>query len=167
MSLDNFSVLINESSHGFFQSSRGLMQGDPLSPYLFMVVMEALSQLVERVVVGGFLSACKVGGRCGEGVSVFHLLFVDDTLIFDKYSQDQITFHFWLLMWFEALSGLKINLEKSESILIGRVEDVETLAAELGCKVGSLPTTYLGLPLGVWYKSVGAWDGVEERLERG
>ena len=142
------------------------MQGDPLSPYLFMVVMEALSQLVERVVVGGFLSACKVGGRGGEGVSVFNLLFADDTLIFDK-SQDQIIFHFWLLMWFEALSGLKINLEKSKSILIRRVENVETLVAELGCKVGSLPTTYLGLPLGVWYKSVGAWDGVEERLERG
>ena len=58
----SFSVLINVSSHGFFQSSRGLRQGDSLSPYLFVVVMEAFSQLVERAMVGGFLLALSVGG---------------------------------------------------------------------------------------------------------
>ena len=45
-------------------------------------------------------------------------------------------------MWFEALLGIKINLEKSELIPIGDVEGVEALAAELGCKVGNLPATY-------------------------
>ena len=67
-------------------------------------------------------------------------------------------------MWFEAMSGLKINLEKSELIPIERVEDVELLAVELGCKVGRLPFTYLGLPLGARYKFVRVWDGVEERF---
>ena len=52
-------------------------------------------------------------------------------------------------MWFEACSGLKINLEKSELISVGRVHDIEGLALELGCKVGGLPSCYLGLPLGV------------------
>ena len=58
-------------------------------------------------------------------------------------------------MWFEALLGLKINLSKSEIFLVGGNENVEALAAELGCKVGTLPTTYFGLPLGALHKSIG------------
>ena len=69
-------------------------------------------------------------------------------------------------MWFEAISGLRINLEKSELILVGCVENVEDLAAKLGCKVGSLPSSYLGLLLGVTFKSVAAWDGVYERFQK-
>ena len=65
MSTARFSVLINGTSSGFFQSSRGLRQGDPISPYLFVVVMEALSCLVKRAVNGGFLSPCEVRGKGG------------------------------------------------------------------------------------------------------
>ena len=57
-------------------------------------------------------------------------------------------------MWFEAFSGLKINLNKSVIIPMGRMDDVEVLVAELGCGVGSLPSTYLGLPLGLL---IGLW----------
>ena len=89
-------------------------------------------------------------------------MFADDTLVFVKDDHNQLTFLSWLLMWFESLSGLKINLEKSELIPIGRVVGMELLAAELGCKVGRLPSAYLGLPLGARYKSVRVWDDVEE-----
>ena len=51
-------------------------------------------------------------------------------------------------MWFEAISGLKVNLSKTEAFLVGEGIPMETLASVLGCKIGSLPTTYLGLPLG-------------------
>ena len=54
---------------------------------------------------------------------------------------------------------MNINLEKSSLLPVGRVDDVEGLAFELGCNIGSLPIEYLGLPLGVW-------DGVEERFRR-
>ena len=47
---------------------------------------------------------------------------------------------------------------------MGRVESVEDLASELGCKVGSLPSAYLGMPLGASFKFVAAWDGVEGRF---
>ena len=60
-----------------------------------------------------------------------------------------------VLMWFEAFSGLKINLSKSEIIPMGRVDNVELLASELGCGVGSLPPMYLGLPLGVLHRAMG------------
>ena len=56
-------------------------------------------------------------------------------------------------MWFEACSGLRINLEKSELILVGRVHDIADLTLELGCKVGGLPSYYLGLLLGATFKS--------------
>ena len=52
-------------------------------------------------------------------------------------------------MWFEAISRLKINLDKSEILWVGRVENIEDLTLELGCKVGALPSSYLGLPLGL------------------
>ena len=52
-------------------------------------------------------------------------------------------------MWFEAISGLRVNMNKSELILVGSVENVEDLASEFGCKVGSLPSTYLGMQLGM------------------
>ena len=128
--------------------------------------MEAFSQLLKRAMDGGFISTCNVGGFGREGVKVSHLLFVDDTLVFVKDDQNQLTFLSWLLMWFKALSGLKINLEKSELIPIGRVEGMELLAAELACKVGRLPSNYLGLPLGARYKSVRVWDNVEERFRK-
>ena len=65
-------------------------------------------------------------------------------------------------MWFEVVSGLRINLNKSEIIPIGLVVNVEELALELGCGVGSLPPSYLGLPLGANHKALGVWDSVEE-----
>ena len=82
LSTTSFFVLVNGTPSGFFQSSRGLRHGDPLSPYLFVIAMEALSCLLRRAVCGGFLSTCQVRGRGGDGVKVSHLLFADDTLIF-------------------------------------------------------------------------------------
>ena len=70
----------------------------------------------------------------------------------------------WILMWFEAMSDLKINLEKSKLIPIGEVSNLEDLVEALGCKEGSLPSTYLKLPLGAPFKSSRVWDGVEKRF---
>ena len=69
-------------------------------------------------------------------------------------------------MWFEAISGLRINLDKSKLIHVDRVENIDDLALEFECKVGSLPSTYLGLPLGAPFKSMAIWDGVEEQFQR-
>ena len=52
--------MVNGSPTGFFQSSRGLRQGDPLSPYLFVVVMETFSCLLKRAISRGFLSPCSI-----------------------------------------------------------------------------------------------------------
>ena len=166
ISTASFSVLVNGTPEGYFNSSRGLRQGDPLSPYFFVIGMEALSRLILRVVGEGFLSGCRVNGRGGDGALVSHLLFADDTLVFCEAFEDQMVYLSWLLMWFEAISGLRINLDKSEILPVGRVENLEALALEAGCKVGRLPFSYLGIPLGANHKSMAVWDGVEERFRK-
>ena len=75
-----------------------------------------------------------------------------------------MTFLCWLLMWFKAISGLRANFDKSELIPIGRIENVEDLAEELGCKVGRLSSAYLGMSLGAPFKSAAAWNGIKERF---
>ena len=112
ISIVKFSVLVNGSPSGFFQSSRGLRQGDPFSPYLFVIVMEVFSCLLRRAISGGYLSGWRVRGRNGEGILISHLLFANDTFVFYEASQDQMTYLSWFLMWFEAYLGLRINLEK-------------------------------------------------------
>ena len=166
ISTASFSILINGSPAGFFQSSRGLRQGDPLSPYLFVIGMEALSCLINRAVVGNYLSGIGVANGRGEELSISHLLYADDTLIFCEDDIEQLKFLSWILMWFEAMSGLKINLTKSEIIPIGPVNNLVELASELGCNIGSLPTSYLGLPLGAKHKALGVWDSIEERYRK-
>ena len=73
---------MNGTPSGFLQSFRGLRQGDPLSLYLFVLAMEALSCLLRRAREGGYLTDFKVNGKGGEGLEVTHLLFADDTLVF-------------------------------------------------------------------------------------
>ena len=82
------------------------------------------------------------------------MLYADDTLIFCGASKDQLKYLSWILMWFEALSGLRINLNKSEIIPVGSVENVQDLASDFGCGIGSFPSSYLGLPLGL---SINRW----------
>ena len=97
---------------------------------------------------------------------VSHLLFADDTIIFCEARKEQLTALSWILAWFEASSGLRINLAKSVLIPVGEVEEIEEMTVELGCRVGSLPSVYLGLPLGAHHKAISMWDGVEERMWR-
>ena len=77
----SFSVLVNGSPAGFFRSSRGQRQEDPLSPYLFVLGMEVFSILVEKASVRGFLSGHDFVGRSEETLQISHMLFADDTLI--------------------------------------------------------------------------------------
>ena len=161
-----FSILVNGVPAGFFPSTRGLRQGDPLSPYLFVMGMEVLDVLIRRAVEGGYISGCNIRGGSRTSLNISHLFFADDTIVFCEASKEQVSHLSWILFWFEAASGLRINLAKSEIIPVGDVEDILELAAELGGRVGSLPSHYLGLPLGVPNRATSMWDGVEERIRR-
>jgi hypothetical protein len=161
-----FSIMINGSSCGFFESSRGLRQGDSLSPLLFVVVMEALNKLLVRAEEGQFLRGFEVRGRSNDSLMISNLLFVNDTLIFYDADLDQIGYLKCTLLCFEAVSGLKVNLGKSEMVPIGNVPNIQKLAAMLDCRIFALPMNYLGLPLGARYKSKALWDPVLEKIGR-
>ncbi|RVW25038.1 LINE-1 reverse transcriptase-like [Vitis vinifera] len=152
ISTAKFSVLVNGVPAGFFPSSKGLRQGDPLSPYLFVLGMEVLDALIRRAVAGGYLSGCSIKGDRSHNLKISHLFFADDTIVFCEANKEHLTHLSWILLWFEAASGLRINLDKSEIIPVGVVEEIEEMAVELGCRVGSLPSHYLGLPLGLLIK---------------
>ena len=166
ISTAKFLVLVNGVSASFFPSTKGLRQGDPLSPYLFVMGMEMLSALIRRVVEGGFLSGCRIQGRRRPDLNISHLFFVDDTVIFYEAKKENLTHLSWTLFWFEVASRLRINLAKSEIIPVGEMEEVDVMAVELGSRVGSLPSSYLGLLLGAPNKALSVWDGVEERVRR-
>ena len=100
------------------------------------------------------------------GVEVSHFLFADDTLIMCDASKENLEYLNWVFMWFEACSGLKINLGKSEMIPVGNDPNLEEFAEVLGCKVGAIPTTYLGIPLEAPYKFSKVWKGVEEGFQK-
>ena len=119
LSTVRFSILINGFPCGFFGNTRGLRQGDLLSPLLFVLVMEALGRMLDKAVHEGRMSGFSVGNWEGRSMAVSHLLFANDTLIFYEANLDQFLILRMILIWFEAVSGLKINLGKSEFVRLG------------------------------------------------
>ena len=77
-----FFVLVNGFPEGFFGSSCGLRQGDPLCPLLFLLIMEALSRILRKTEESDLIRGFQVGAVNFVGMSISHLLFADDTILF-------------------------------------------------------------------------------------
>ena len=98
---------------------------------------------------------------------VIQLQFGDDTIIFCDASLVQVNNLKIILKWFEMLSGLKINYEKCEFIgVLMEVSHVDFSANVFGCKVGKLPSKYLGLPSCLRLPKKSLWDFVVEQVEK-
>lgn len=137
-------MLVNGSPTEEFNIGRGLHQGDPLSPFLFLIAGEGLNLMLHKVVELGSFEGYKVGDT-----SISHLQFADDTLLVGKKSSVNIWSIKALMQLFESISGLKVNFHRSQLIGINVEEGwVEEAARFLNYKVGVLPFIYLGLPIG-------------------
>ena len=79
LSSANFSVLINGRPRGKFKASRGLRQGNPLSPFLFTLLVDVLSRLLEKAQENNLIKGLCIGQ---EKVEISHLQFSDDTIFF-------------------------------------------------------------------------------------
>ncbi|RVW55159.1 LINE-1 reverse transcriptase-like [Vitis vinifera] len=105
-----YSVLVNGVPAGFFSSTKGLRQGDPLSPYLFIMGMEVLSVLITRAAEGGFIKGCRIWRGREQAVKVTHLLFADDTIVFCEAKKEALLHLGWVLFWVGQLPTVYLGL---------------------------------------------------------
>lgn len=138
-----FSVMINGQMEGYFQGKRGLRQGDPISPLLFVLCMDYFTRIMDKMTSSGFTfhKKCKVMG-------LSHLCFADDLFVFANGDLESIKIIKAALFHFHRVSGLQPNLQKC-TIFFNGVDDCvkREIMTILNFKEGFLPVRYLGLPL--------------------
>ncbi|KAK5834954.1 hypothetical protein PVK06_010634 [Gossypium arboreum] len=157
-------ILVNGSATKEFKFGRGLRQGDPLSPFLFILITKVLHLLMEKAEVLGFIEGIH-GVLPGQTIS--HLQFADDTILFLKAEEMVVENMKFILRCFETFSGLSINFKKSCIVGFGvNKEFLYRLAAICKCKVGVLPICYLGIPLGADSRGVATWDVMVEKFRK-
>jgi hypothetical protein len=110
-----YSVRLNGHALYTFTPTRGLRQGDPLSPYLFLLVADGLSRLVQREVEDGSLHELKI---CRRAPGKSHLVFADDSLLFFQGSMQQALVVKNILDNYEHATGKLVSLGKC-SIMYG------------------------------------------------
>ena len=103
--------------------------------------------MIKGASTAGLISVFSVG-RANAAISISHLLFAYDTIIFCDSDCEEMANLCCVLTWFEAVYGLRVNLAKSSLLPVGEVDNIQLLAGVLGCSIGSYPSTYLRLPLG-------------------
>nr|XP_027060692.1 uncharacterized protein LOC113687227 [Coffea arabica] len=138
-----FSVLVNGSPKGFFQASRGIKQGDPLSPLLFILASEALSRGLNAQVEGGRVVPYATPRGC---VQVTHLSFADDIIIFSRGDRRSVGNLVRFLNLYQNASGQRISNHKSLFIASRRcgTGQIRRIQQITGFRQGTLPLPYLG-----------------------
>jgi len=144
-------VLVNGHPGPWISCKRGLRQGDPLSPYLFILVAETLQRMIRE--------AQQIKHPTDEALPCAVLQYADDTLIVFKADVSGAVKLKDILDQFAAFSGLHINFSKSTLIPIHTSEQIVSDCVQiLGCTRGSFPQPYLGLPLSVNKLPVSAFN---------
>ncbi|XP_071902759.1 uncharacterized protein [Coffea arabica] len=140
------SVIINGASHGFFKSMRGLRQGDPLSPALFIIGAEVLSRGLNNLVMQSGFVGFKVPYGCP---AITHLAFADDVLIFANGSSNSLKVIMQVLEAYQRCSGQLINVLKSCYLVHPSLSPARRRVIERTTKFTwqSFPIRYLGFPL--------------------
>lgn len=157
-------VSFNGETRSYFSCKRGLRQGDPMSPFLFDLVADALHKLLSNAQLMGIIKGL---GNFPNSSKILNLHFADDTLLFLEADPLVIENLKFLLLGFEEVSGLKINFDKSSMVPLKIPTTLaSSLADQLGCSITSLPITYLGVPLHWKTLSVADWNPLINKIEK-
>ncbi|KAL0004665.1 hypothetical protein SO802_012226 [Lithocarpus litseifolius] len=158
-----YSVLINGVPTETIIPSRGIRQGDPLSPYLFLLCSEGFCGLLDQAVaeksIEGF-SLCKYGPK------ISHLLFADDSLLFCRARVEDVTKILEILGKYEKASGQKLNANKTTIFFGGNVRDSAKLQVQslLGVLEIKEYEKYLGLPAVVGRHKIASFNYIKDRV---
>ncbi|GJU21171.1 RNA-directed DNA polymerase, eukaryota [Tanacetum coccineum] len=156
------SVLVNGSPTSEFQFHCGLKQGDPLAPYLFILVMESLHLSVSRTVEAGIFTGIKID----SALSISHLFYADDAVFIGEWTDSNLRSIIQMLHCFSLASGLKINLQKSNLLGVGVTGSlVNEAAASIGCSVMKAPFKYLGVMVRGNMSKINAWDDMVGKIK--
>ena len=157
------SVLVNGCPTEEFSVERGLRQGDPLSPFLFLLVAEGFDVLMKALVSNNLFQPFRVG-RHGD-VRLSHLQFADDTIIIGDKCWLNVRAIRAVLLLLEEVSGLKVNFYKSMLTGVNISPSwLSEAASVLNCRTGSIPFMYLGLPIGGDSRKISFWKPVVDRI---
>ncbi|GAU48842.1 hypothetical protein TSUD_186170 [Trifolium subterraneum] len=142
----NLFMLVNGSPTEEINIQRGLKQGDPLAPFMFLLVVEGLSGVIRSAKERNMFTGFKVGNT---GLYVSHLQYADDTLFIGEASMENIWSLNAILRSFELVSDLKVNFYKSSIMGVNVNSEFLGVAEKfLHCKIEYIPFIYLGLPVG-------------------
>eukprot|EP00253_Pinus_taeda_P028466 PITA_28466 len=158
------SILVNGTPSMPFRPTRGIRQGDPLSPFLFVILMEGLSRLIIKKKDEGQIRGLQPIRSCP---ATTHQQFVDDTMLHGTPTVKEATAYKDILHLFSKASGMEINFSKSTIFFFNTHLAVQShLSRLLGFRIGSLPSRYLGAPLTLkpWQKA--HWEKILANMER-
>lgn len=157
-------IKVNDEIRNFFQTKKGLRQGDTLSPILFNLVAGMLAILIKRANEQGSFHGV-VPHLIDNGLSI--LQYADDTILFMEHDIEEAKNLKLVLSTFERLSGLKINFHKRELFCYGKAKEVEKdYILMFGCNSGKYPFRYLGIPMHHKKLSNKDWFSIEERFQK-
>ncbi|KAL0293555.1 UNVERIFIED_CONTAM: Retrovirus-related Pol polyprotein from type-2 retrotransposable element R2DM, partial [Sesamum calycinum] len=163
VSTSSFSVALNGSLHGFFAGKKGLRQGDPMSPGLFLLCMEYFSRLIKRKTTD---SDFNFHPKC-EKLKITHLLFADDLMMFSRGDLPSVHILMECLQEFRDVSGLAVNTSKS-SIFTAGIENnmLCDILARTEFTRGEMPVRYLGIPLAAQRLSVRDYSPLVDQIAK-
>ncbi|KAJ9564278.1 hypothetical protein OSB04_000244 [Centaurea solstitialis] len=158
------SVLVNGSPTKEFSLGKGVRQGDPLAPFLFILAAEGLTVAMKEAQRANIFKGVRFNSMLDD-VSIFQ--FADDAIFVGEWSYRNAKNLLCVLKCFEACSGLKINLSKSSlsGVLVTK-EEVKNMARRLNCKEETFPFKYLGLPVGGNMNLLKYWQPLIEKFRK-
>ncbi|GJV71332.1 RNA-directed DNA polymerase, eukaryota, reverse transcriptase zinc-binding domain protein [Tanacetum coccineum] len=155
------SVLVNGSPISKFQFHRGLKQGDPISPFIFILIMETLHLSFKRVIKANLFKGISINAS----FSISHLFYADDVVFIGEWNSSNIKTVAKVLNCFYLASGLKINFHKSKLMGVGvNSNEVESVANLVGCSTFSSPFKYLGVIVGDNMSRLKPWEDVISKV---
>lgn len=161
----SYTFLHDGEQFGRVIPGRGVRQGDPMSPYIYIMCVEGLSAIICRNEEAGLIHGCRIAK---EAPVISHLLFEDDCYLFFKATKAEAGVMKRILSRYAEISGQIINFNKSVVTFSPniRLVDREEVCMELGVQENASPGKYLGLPMNIRRNKKSVFEFLVDRVEK-